>query len=159
MAAPLALEARARSADAQIPPTRLRGVVFEGLGAGRQQFDVRAAHAEVDWALRVATLQSVAIELPESERGSVHVRGDVGRFDLVTENFELEGHVEGTTSRGEHFFMKRLRYHQGRNVLLGDGAVRVERGPTVFEGSGLEIDLETHRVQFTGAVRARVVPR
>lgn len=149
----------ARPADSQIPATTLRGVVFEGLGAGQERFDVRAVRAEVDWSLRVATLQSVAIQLPESERGTVRIRGDVGRFDLASQDFELTGHVEGTTSRGERFFMDRLRYRQGRNLLLGEGDVRVERGGTILRASGLEIDLEARRVRLTGAVRARVAAR
>jgi LPS export ABC transporter protein LptC len=151
--------APAALADRELPTTTLRGVLFEGFRVGQTEFEVRAHHADVDWNERLATLQSVEIRFRAEERGTVQVRSDRGRVDLDRQDFELIGHVQGTTGKGERFFTDRVRYDQAANSLRGDGPVRIERAGLVFEGEGMLVDLESRKVLFTRSVKATVQPR
>ena len=151
-----------RAADPEtrdLPETRLRGVLFEGFRVGQTEFEVRATHADIDWSARRANLRAVEIQFLSKDRGTIQVRSDTGSVDLESEDFELTGNVHGITSRGERFVTDEVRYRQATNSLHGSGDVRLEREGLVFVGRGMDIDLETREVRFTGKVRATVRPK
>jgi LPS export ABC transporter protein LptC len=146
-------------AERPLPPTLLRGVVFEGFRAGKSEFEVRAARADVDWVERVAHLHSVQIFFVTPERDSVQVEAERGLVDLDREDFELIGDVRGTTPDGERFRTDRVRFVEQTRELVGDSPVRVERSGLVFVARGMNVDLETRRIRFRGRVRATIEPR
>jgi LPS export ABC transporter protein LptC len=147
------------AAERELPATTLRGVLFEGFRVGETEFEVHALRADVDWSERLARVQSVEIRFQAEERGTVQVRSDRGVVHLERQDFELVGHVQGTTGKGERFFTDRVRYDRGANALRGDGPVRIERSGLVFEGEGMTVDLDSRTVRFTGSVKATVQPR
>jgi LPS export ABC transporter protein LptC len=149
----------AAAAEPELPEATLRGVLFEGFRVGKTAYEVRAVRADVNWNERLARLQEVDIRFHEENRGAVRVRADTGTVNLEHQNFQLVGHVEGTTESGERFFTDRVRYDEQTNSLRGDGPVRIERSGLVFVGDGMTVDLEGREVRFTGSVKATVEPR
>jgi LPS export ABC transporter protein LptC len=145
--------------DVEPPVTTLRGVVFEGYGAGEREFEVRAARALVEPELGRARLFDVEIAFAEDERGPIGVRAGEAVLELARDDFVLQGGVEGTGGEGERFWTDDLRYEQARRMLVTDAPVRVERSSLEFRGRGMEIDLDARTVRFTQRVEATVGPR
>jgi LPS export ABC transporter protein LptC len=143
--------------EGEVPRTVLRGVVVDGYRAATREFQVRAASAEVEPALKLVRLQDVRIEFDDERRGVVNVRAERGTLQLDGDDFLLEGGVIGGTGSGERFETEELRYDGARHRLWTDGEVRVERPNMVLTGTGMELDLVARRIRFTGSVEARTV--
>jgi LPS export ABC transporter protein LptC len=103
-------------------------------------------------------LEEVRIELPWESGGPVQVRAERGRVDLKTREFVLEGQVVASTSDGERFETRALRYEPEREMLVSDDPVRVSGKRLDVEGAGMEIHVPARRVKLLGPVRAATEP-
>ena len=78
-----------------LPPILLSQVLFEGYSGALRDVVVRSRNARVDARGRLAKLEDVRIRLDSDERGSFEVSSPRGQLDLRTDDFKLEGGVEG----------------------------------------------------------------
>ena len=70
--------------------------------------------------------------------------------ELDSEDFTLQGRVEGSVGDGQSFQTEELRFDAAAQRLWTDRPVRLARGGMVLEGQGLELDLETQRLRVSG---------
>ncbi len=152
-------EAPGAETRAEVAPARLEQVVFEGYRQGSLEVEVRAASAEVDPLERVARLRDVKISFADARRGAIVIRAEAARYDMRSDDFVLEGRVEGETGEGERFEARDVRYDAKREKLRSDEPVRVYRENLTLSGEGMEIDVATRRVKIEGKVRTVVTPQ
>jgi LPS export ABC transporter protein LptC len=138
--------------------TTLEGVVVEGFSSGKSEFRVSAARAALDPEGREARLSDVTIDFVERSSGDVRVRADEARFEIDRDDLELRGDVRGSTAAGETFETDALTYDDGRRQLRTDSPVILRRTDLVFEGRGMDLDVESRRVRFHGRVSAVTKP-
>ncbi len=147
-----------RPTAAVAPVTTLEGVVVEGYAAGKSEFRVFAERAALDSDGRAARLSDVRIAFADRTSGDVSVRADEAVFEIDRDDFELRGDVRGTTAVGETFETETLRYDDARRLLRTDAPVRLRRSDLLFEGRGMELDVDSRRVRFRGRVSAVTEP-
>ena len=140
------------------PTTSLQGVVLEGYAGGKTDFRVRADSAVLDPLERAARLSRVRIEFADRESGPVQVEAAEGRFALDKDDFELFGGVVGQTGEGERFETENLHYHDATRTLVTDSLVRMTRSNLVFEGRGMQMNVDSRRLRFTGRITATSLP-
>lgn len=145
--------------DSAVSPATLEQVVFEGYRQGNREVEVRATRAEVDPVARVARLHDVKISFADARRGAIVVTAEAARFDLRSDDFVLNGRVEGVTGEGESFEGRDVYYDAKERKLRSAEPVRVYRENLTLTGEGLEIDVDTRRVKIEGKVRTVVRPR
>ncbi len=152
-------EAPGAKARAEAAPATFDELVFEGYRQGSLEVEVRAASAEVDPVARVARLRDVKISFADARRGAIVIRAEAARYDMQSDDFVLEGRVEGQTGEGERFEARDVRYDAKREKLRSDEPVRVYRENLTLTGDGMEIDVATRRVKIEGRVRTVVTPQ
>lgn len=152
-------EAPGEQTQPGVSPATLERVVFEGYRQGTREVEVSAASAEVDPVARVATLEAVKISFSDARRGAIVVTAESARLDLRSDDFVLNGRVQGLTGAGESFEGSEVRYDAKEKKLRSDEPVRVYRENLTLAGEGMEIDTETRRVKIEGKVRTVVRPR
>jgi LPS export ABC transporter protein LptC len=140
------------------PMTTLEGVIVDGYAAGKSEFQVVAERAALDPEGRQARLADVRITFHDRTSGDVSVRANEALFEIDRDDFELRGDVRGSTSAGEEFETDALRYEDADRLLRTDAPVRLRRSDLLFEGRGMELDVETRRVRFRGRVSAVAEP-
>jgi LPS export ABC transporter protein LptC len=140
------------------PVTVLEGVTVEGYAEGRSDFRVFAERASLDPEGREARLTEVTIAFADRTSGDVSVRADEAHFWIDREDFELRGDVRGRTAAGETFETEALAYDDASRSLRTDAPVRLRRSDLSFEGRGMELDVASRRVRFSGRVSAVTEP-
>jgi LPS export ABC transporter protein LptC len=140
------------------PVTVLEGVIVEGYAHGTSDFRVSAERASLDPEGREARLTDVVIAFADRTSGDVSVRANEARFLIDEEDFELRGDVRGSTAAGETFETQELRYDDAARSLRTDAPVRLRRSDFSFEGRGMELDVESRRLRFSGRVTATTEP-
>lgn len=146
-------------ARAEVAPATLEQVVLEGYRQGSREVEVRAASAAIDPVARVARLHDVKISFADARRGAIVVRAEAARYDMQSDDFVLEGRVEGRTGEGERFEARDVRYDAKREKLRSEQPVRMYRENLTLTGEGMEIDVATRRVKIEGKVRTVVTPQ
>ncbi len=152
-------EAPGAAARTEVAPATLEQVVFEGYRHGSLEVEVRATSAEVDPVARVARLHEVTISFADARRGAIEIRAEAAHYDMQSDDFVLEGRVEGETGEGERFEARDVRYDAKAEKLRSDQPVRVYRHNLTLTGEGMEIDVATRRVKIEGKVRTVVTPQ
>ena len=152
---PVGLE-RASLGDRPPPSANLVGVSFEGFSAGSREVRVRAARARLDPLERVVHLSGVRIQFEDEQRGEVKLNAATALLRLDSDDFVLQGTVEGQTASGETFITAEVRYDRAGERLWTDQPVEVQRAGLLLRGDGMEMDLSSHRLKLVGDVHVAV---
>ncbi|MFQ5514230.1 MAG: LPS export ABC transporter periplasmic protein LptC [Myxococcota bacterium] len=142
-----------------LPPATLLGVEFEGFSGEARDVRVRAVHAEVDSEAQLVRLERVKIEFEDEARGTVVIEAERAALRLDSDDFVLQGRIEGHLGAGEHFETTEVHYEHASERLWTDHPVELRRAGLHLRGDAMEMDLVSDRVHLKGHVEARMTPR
>lgn len=83
------------------------------------------------------------------------MKADKGTIHRSTEDVELTGHVEASTSEGYRLFGDRFAYRAGEGIVISDDDVRMVRDGFEVSGTGLRVVLETRSITILRGVHAK----
>ncbi|MFC1888327.1 LPS export ABC transporter periplasmic protein LptC [Thermodesulfobacteriota bacterium] len=83
------------------------------------------------------------------------MKADEGTVHRSTEDVELTGHVEASTSEGYRLFGDRFAYRAGEGIVFSDDNVRMVRDGFEVKGTGVRIELESRSISILRGVHAK----
>lgn len=131
----------------------LGGVTFVASRGSASELVLLAERVHVGAGVEAADLEEVRIRVPEAEG---HVGFELscrrGRIDLSSNDFHLEGEVEGRDAEGRVFRVEWLAYDESDGLLYSDAAVVVEDASGRYQAGGLRYHIRERRLSLTGGV-------
>jgi LPS export ABC transporter protein LptC len=131
----------------------LTGVIFVSSRGSRSELIVRAARARMAADGQEAELEDVRVRVPGSEQqAGFELLCLRGHIDLASNDFRLEGDVEGRDAEGRVLEADWLGYDQSEGLLYSDGPVLMRDGTGRYRAQGLRYYVHERRLQLMGGV-------
>ena len=131
---------------------------------GKESFSVRAPRLERDPQGKSLTIRTPKFSFPAPEGGRWNATSGSAWVGPKGEKVLLLGEVDMVGppgARGEQTRMRtaRLEILPKQDKASSPSVVTITRGDSILQGTGLQADLDTHRVQFLADVKGRYAPR
>lgn len=142
------------AADVQI-----RDFSFIQTEDGFNNWEIKAARAEVFEDRRSAVLNDLEVRLSLQDGLAMVFRGARGRFDMAAYNFEIfpDGdRIEIVFNNGYVVWADSLKWTDGEQSMMTPDAVQIQGPGFSVSGRGMEADLGSQEVRVLSNVRATV---
>ncbi len=126
---------------------------------GKRSWTLDAAQAEYQRENNQALLEAVRLTLYDSGRfGDIHLKARHGKLEQEQRQVEVWGQVEVTTATGETLLTERLHYDDQRRQLSTDEPIRFFSPQMELTGVGLQVEVESGRLQVNKDVWMLLLP-
>ncbi len=84
------------------------------------------------------------------------LRGDRGKWYMISKNMEISGNILGTSSDGYEFRTSTLSYDSQKRKILSTERVKLTYQGFELEGKGMAVDIDEGKISLLNNVKAKV---
>ncbi len=127
--------------------------------SGKRSWTLDADEARYERENGQALLEAVRLTLFDAGRfGDIQLKAQHGQLKQDERQVEVWGQVEVVTAKGEKLFTERLHYDDQQRQLGTDEPIRFLSPQMEMTGVGLQVDIDTGRMQVKENVWMLLIP-